>query len=396
MSTLTCTAPREAKTRTRLVTGQLALVFLAGFGALASFDLLISVMPLYVSQKYASSAGSASAGLVTGVLLLGTVLAEAGSAYLMNRFGYRVALAIGSVMLGVPALAMLTHDPLGLVVATALIRGFGFGLTTVVIGALVAELLPPERRGEGLGLYGLVDGTGEVVALPAGVWLAEHFGYSLVAVMAAVAAFISLAVALLVRAPETTQEESDDIGLLAGLRHGGQLAPALAFAATAVAAGIVISFLPLTHGVSVSIATAGLFVQALAASVTRWWAGRIGDRHGHARLMVPALVIAAAGLGMMVWPGHPALVMVGMCLFGAGFGIMQNATLALMMDRVPTSLGTANALWNLAYDGGYGAGPAAFGLMVAHTGFPAGFGLTGALILLALPVIVADKHHRQL
>jgi MFS family permease len=392
MSTLTCTAPREITTRTRLVTGQLALVFLAGFGALASFDLLISVMPLYVS-----SAGSASAGLVTGVLLLGTVLAEAGSAYLMNRFGYRVALAIGSVLLGAPALAMLTRDPLGLVVATTLIRGFGFGLTTVVIGALVAELLPPERRGEGLGLYGLVDGTGEVVALPAGVWLAEHFGYSLVAVMAAGAAFISLVVAGLVRAQESTaQEESDDIGLLAGLRRGGQLAPALAFAATAVAAGIVISFLPLTHGVSVSIATAGLFVQALTAAASRWWAGRIGDKRGHARLMVPALVIAAAGMGMMLWPSSPALVITGMCLFGAGFGIMQNATLALMMDRVPSSLGTANALWNLAYDGGYGAGPAAFGLMVAHTGFPAGFGLTGALILLALPAIIADKHHRQL
>jgi MFS family permease len=199
-----------------------------------------------------------------------------------------------------------------------------------------------------------------------------------------------------VKAPESTVEETDDIGLLAGLRNGGQLAPVLTFAATAVAAGIVISFLPLTRGVSVSIATAGLFAQALTAAVSRWWAGRSGDRHGHARLVVPALVIAAAGMGIMVRPSSPALVIIGMCLFGAGFGIMQNATLALMMDRVPSSLGTANALWNLAYDGGYGAGPAAFGLVVAHIGYPAGFGLTGAFILLALPAMAMDKHHRQL
>jgi hypothetical protein len=34
----------------------------------------------------------------------------------------------------------------------------------------------------------------------------------------------------------------------------------------------------------------------------------------------------------------------------------------------PSGLGTASALWNLAYDAGYGAGPAVFGLFVSHTG----------------------------
>jgi hypothetical protein len=75
-----------------------------------------------------------------------------------------------------------------------------------------------------------------------------------------------------------------------------------------------------------------------------------------------------------------------MCVFGAGFGIVQNATLALMMERVPASgIGTATAIWNLAYDAGYGAGPAAFGLFVVHTGYPIGLALTGMLIVAALP-----------
>ena len=91
------------------------------------------------------------------------------------------------------------------------------------------------------------------------------------------------------------------------------------------------------------------------------------------------------------------MVIAGMCLFGAGFGIMQNAALALMMDRMPPAgLGTASALWNLAYDSGYGAGPAAFGLVVGRTGYPVGFGLTAALMLLALPASFRDKHHGQL
>jgi hypothetical protein len=75
-----------------------------------------------------------------------------------------------------------------------------------------------------------------------------------------------------------------------------------------------------------------------------------------------------------------------MCVFGAGFGISQNATFVLMVDRMPESgLGTASALWSLAYDAGYGAGPAVFGLAVGHTGYPVAFAATAVLMLTALP-----------
>ena len=88
----------------------------------------------------------------------------------------------------------------------------------------------------------------------------------------------------------------------------------------------------------------------------------------------------------MIWLPSPAAVLAGMALFGTGFGIIQNATLVLMIDRMPASgLGTASALWNLAYDAGYGAGPAVFGLFAGRTGYPAAFALTGLLMLAVLP-----------
>ena len=127
-------------------------------------------------------------------------------------------------------------------------------------------------------------------------------------------------------------------------------------------------------------------MQALTATAGRWWAGRRGDRHGHAGLLIPGLAIAAAGMVAMIWLQSPAAVLAGMALFGAGFGIIQNATLVLMIDRMPASgLGTASALWNLAYDAGYGAGPAVFGLFAGRTGYPAAFALTGLLMLAVLP-----------
>ena len=113
------------------------------------------------------------------------------------------------------------------------------------------------------------------------------------------------------------------------------LRPGLVFAATTVSAGVVASFLPLAAGVSAGVATLGLFAQAVTATASRWWAGRRGDRHGHAGLLIPGLLIAAAGMASLIWVSAPVAVIAGMCLFGIGFGIAQNATFALMIDRAP-------------------------------------------------------------
>src|SRR6266702_3145147 len=210
--------------RARLISGRLALVLMSSFGALTSFYLLLSVTPMYAVS---AGAGSAEAGVVTGSLMLATVLAEFTSARLMRRYGYRTVFAAGALLLGGPALALLGPHSVITIVAVSIARGVGFGLNTVVIGALVATALPPGRRGEGIALAPLA-------AIP---WLTS---------------------------PADHQAEADPgtaqpAGLLASLRSGGQLRPSLVFAATTVSAGVVAAFLPLAAGVSGGVAALGLF-----------------------------------------------------------------------------------------------------------------------------------------
>jgi predicted MFS family arabinose efflux permease len=396
MSTLTCTGPRQSSRpdsarASRLLSGPLVLVFVAEFSSLTSFYLLLSVTPVYAA---AVGAGSAGAGLVTGVLLLGTVAAELAAPVLMRRLKFRTLLIVGALLLGVPALALLASGSLVLMVAVSVVRGFGFGLSTVISGALTAMLVPPQRRGEGLGLFGVVATAPGIVALPAGVWLAGRFGIAVVVVMAAVAALVP--VAAFPWLPGRTSPGADGPGsasrLLSGLRQGSQRRPFLIFAASTMAGGVVVSFLPLAAGVPGTVVAAGLLAQALTATVSRWWAGRSGDRRGHARLLVPALVIASAGMITMIWITSPVAVITGMCLFGTGFGIIQNATFTLMIDRMAAAgPGMASAMWNLAYDAGYGAGPAIFGLFAGHTGYPAAFAVMGVLMLAALPAARRER-----
>ncbi len=360
----------------------LALTFMAEFASLTSFLLLISVMPMLAA---AAGASSAAVGLITGALLAGSVIAEAAAAFAIKRFGYRVVLAAGALLLGAPTLALLSREPQTIMIAVSFVRGLGFGLCGVATGALTARLLPPERRGEGLGLLGIVSGVPAIVALPAGAWLGGHHQATVAAAIAMVTGLMPLAALRWLPGGRPGSQVSG--GPVAGSR--GALRLPLVFATCTVAAGVIDSFLPLARGVPSSISSAALLVQAITATISRWQAGRYGDRYGHVRLLIPAIVVSALGMAVMIWLASPVAMLAGMVLFGAGFGVVENSTFALLIEQLPEA--KASALWNLAYDAGYGAGPVMFGLFSARTGYPAAFALTGVLVLAALPVALRER-----
>ena len=374
--------------RPPLVSRALLLVFVASFGAMTGFYLLLSVVPLYADSV---GAGGVGAGLTTGALMAATVAGELAVPRLAARFGYRAVFAAGLVLLGAPALALPASTTLAAILAVSVVRGLGFAIVVVVGGALVASLVPGARRGEGLGLFGIVVGVPGVAALPLGVWLVGEAGYPAVFAAGAAAALAGLVV--VPGLPGRAARREAPVGVLAGMRTPALVRPAAAFAVAAMAAGVVVTFLPLaTGGSSGRLAAVALFVQAAASTGTRWWAGRYGDRHGPAVLLVPGVVATAAGIATLVMVDRPAAVLAGMAVFGCGFGVTQIATMTVMLSRVtPSGFGTVSAIWNLAYDLGIGAGALGFGVVAAQTGYPAAFAVTAALVLAGLVPLWLDR-----
>ena len=374
----------------RLFTRPFALACGAALANLTAFYLPLSVVP---ARAVAAGAPDGAAGLVTAALMLGGVLAECVAPRLMARFGDRAVLAAGLLLLGGAALLLVPAVDVVSAVLVCGLRGVGFGFAVVVTGALVARHVPAARRGEGLAVAGVVACVPAVAALPAGVWLAAVCGADVVFVVAAVVALAgALApLALVARAGDSatavgsagSEAAAAGSGLVALARTPVQRRTAVLFAATTVAAGIVVAYLPLAAtGPAVAV---GLFVQALAATTGRYGAGRWGDRHGHARLVAPGL--AACGLGMLLLLGvdQATLLLAAMAVFGTGFGVAQSATYAVMVERAPADgHGAVSALWNLAYDLGYGVGPLAFAALVGASGYPAAFALTGLVVLAGL------------
>jgi predicted MFS family arabinose efflux permease len=254
-------------------------------------------------------------------------------------------------------------------------------------GALAAALMPADRRGRGLAATGVVSGVSALAAMPLGLWVAGEWGFAPVFVLTAAVPLVAMAaVPFLPRvdvpraaAPRTARRRP-------AILAWPLLRPAVLFAVCTSAAGVLVTFLPMALDPRLAwVAPVALFVQPAVTTAARWIAGRLGDRHGQARLLVPGVVLSVAGLAALAATGSAAVVLLGAAAVGAGFGVLQNATLALMYARAPRSAYSGvSALWNAAYDLGLALGAIGVGLLVSSAGFAAAFLLTAAGMLPAL------------
>jgi predicted MFS family arabinose efflux permease len=378
----------DTLTRTRLLTRPLLLRFVSIVGSSIGFYLPLSVVPLFA--KHAGS--DRAAGLATVALLLATVACELVTPRLVARVGYRWALTLGLTLLGAPTVVLTFTAGTYAIVAVSVVRGAGFAVCTVAGGALTATLIPAGRRGEGLAFVGLVSGASGLLALPAGVWAAARWGYSPVFLATTVTTLLALVSVPGLPRRSTAARPARHDGVLAGLRSPALTRPATIFAASTAAVGVLVTFVPLAMIGRPALAAAALLAQPAAATAARWVAGRLGDRYGPGRLLVPGLALAAAGMAGIAATGTPAAVIGGSLVFGAGFGILQNTTLAIMYARVPAGgESTVSAIWNTAYDLGMAAGALAAGLVVASVGYPTTFVLTAAAMLPAFALVYRDR-----
>lgn len=391
----------------RLLTAPVAWFMVCAFCAMANFYLLMSVLPLDASR-----AGTAAAGLVTGVSMLGCVATEILFGTRVGRLGHLPAMVLGTVLLAVPdamlaggrslplveglTLPLVGGQGLPLLLGAALVRGVGLAVLVVAGTGIAAAAAPPGRRGETLGLYGLAVSLPGALGLPAGVWIAHAYGFRAVYLLGL--GFGLVAIALVVLIPRRRRRvDRQSGGGFRVLLQARARRPALVFLTTTIAAGIYASFIPIAmSGTPAVLISAALLAQTAAAALTRWVAGRIGDRIGPRRLLVPAVLTGVAGavLAIVIW--EPVLVVAGMLLFGVGFGALQNLTLAMMYEGVAErDFGGVSTVWNTAFDSGMGGGAVGFGFLSQASGFPLGLAATAVVLAFGLGPAVRDSADRR-
>lgn len=365
---------------------RLSAVTVLGF---VSFCLTLSSLPSWATEGGASPA---SAGLVTTVMLICTVLTQGLVPAAVTRFGLSPVLIAGLVALGLPAPLYLAHHALWWLLVVSGVRGLGFAVITVLGATITARVAPPSQRGEAIGLYGLAIALPNLLAVPGGVALQAngHFGW--VAMIAATPLLAIPLVPALARSVSTARI-GERLGRRAARAAIAAVAwPSLILLVVTFAGGGLLTFLPIARPGGV-VAAGALLLFGATAAISRWAAGVAADQIGLRWLLplslgVAVLGLAGVGASLLGEPGPAAAfgILVGAGLFGIGYGATQNLTLVVALARTPHD-NIASAVWNIGFDTGTALGAFAVGLVAATgLGLAWTFIASTLLILAVLPL----------
>jgi predicted MFS family arabinose efflux permease len=373
--------PRVSLWRSR---GMQALIGVTALG-FASYCLTLASLPFYAVS---GGAAESTAGVVTAVFLLVTIAVQLAVPALTARFGVGPVLVGGLAAMGLPAPLYVLDDSVGWISALSAVRGGGFAVLTVLGATLAAQVAPPERRGESIGLYGLAIAVPNLVAVPAGVALVldDHVGWLSWLAFSPVLGI--LLVPLLVRSIGPQPGPTAGSGRAAMV---AALLPSMVLFVVTLAGGGLVTFLPIERPDGV-LATVALLLFGATGAVTRWRAGLLADRLGSRVLLPLSLVVAAVGLVVTaagLWAGD-AGVLLGAAVFGAGYGAVQNLTLVTAFARAGEGgTTTASAMWNASFDAGTALGALTLGFLAAGIGLDWTYVVVGALLVAAVPLASA-------
>jgi len=356
----------------------------------------------FLLPKYLASTGEPASriGFVMAGFGVACILTIPFLRAIVETLGRRGTLIAANLLLATAAALFGLFDRPGLLaIPLRASEGVTWTLMFSTAMTLTADLAPPERLAQAIGLAGGASLVMNALAPAIGEPLADHLGYRSVFFVAALAALGAAALARrlpITQAPAATGAgatppvpQPAPAGEGGGAGRPSHLAIYAVFGSAGLAFSCLFAFLApfaLDSGVH---AVRAFFIGYTSAAITvRVFGGRLSDRLGHRAVATTALLLygaAVASAGALA-PFHLGLL--GL-VFGTAHGAAYPALMAMLVQatplgRRPRALGIANGAMSLGISA---VAPA--GVVATRLGYPALFalvgGLTSATALLLLP-----------
>lgn len=361
-----------------LLSGPFARVTAANFFFFLNFASFF-LLPLYVK---ALGGSEATVGAVMGTGGVATLLVLPLIGFAIDRFGRRRFFALGTVGMAAAALGYLFIDAIGPVLyGLRLVQGVSFAAAFTASTTLAAELAPPSRRAEALGVFGISTLLTHALAPTLGEELIRRRGFPALFVVAAACTIVPLlflhGVPRHRGAAAATQPARWRVSRLQWVLIATMTFSGMGF-------GAVMTFIP-TFVRGTGLGRVAFFYGSYTATaiLTRLVGGGLSDSLGRRAVVLPTLLMLATSIFVLaVVRSVPVLVLAG-TLFGAAQGLSYPTMHAFLVDLSPNEhLGRAQALFNGAFNLGVMSSAFIFGVVADQWGQRPMFAMAGLTPLL--------------
>lgn len=358
-------------------------VCLANFLMACSFNLLMPSIPLYITEQM--GVAQSQTGIVLASYAIALMFVRPFSGFIVDLYSRKTILLIAFSCYVLIFFGYFWATTVMLFILVRFMHGITWGLSTVSSSTLAIDVVPSERRAEGIGYYG----TFMNVAMAIGPFIAIHiynnYGFHILLWCAILMGALGIVTVSLIKAPERPKVERQKLSLDRFFLVKGwpiflnQLLPCFAW-------GTIGPFVA-QYGKQINIPNAGIFFLFWAGGIiaSRVFAGKLVDKGKIHEVNVSAMAIVGIAFFAFASIHNIYAFCIAGLFIGIGFGMMFPALQTLYINMAENNQrGTANSTYLIGFDLGLALGMLIGGYITGFMSFEALYLVASGLCILSI------------
>lgn len=368
------------------------------------FYSLVTTLPLFVIRVLEGS--EADGALIITIMLVSTIIVRPIAAKILEKVGKKRTLIMSVLLFTVTTFFYIWIDTYIPLLILRFIHGLSYGIASTATGAIVADVVPTERRGEGIGYFSLANNLAVVIGPFIGLTLLQFVSFETLFIVLSVLMIVGVLFALSVQVPEVTTRVVEPINQpplkskfsISDLFEKKAMPIALLGSLVAISYASIISFISV-YSDSIGLATAaGYFfvIFAVVMILSRPYFGKRFDKKGPKSVIVPCFTLFATGLILLSFTTTALMLFLAAALIGLGYGTLVPSFQTMAIQASPeTRSGHATATFFTLFDLGIAIGTFIWGYVVAIFNFQQLYIICAILIIIVLGLFLQHYSKKQ-
>ncbi|MEH7342871.1 MFS transporter [Bacillus sp. JJ1532] len=364
-------------------------ISITSFFMFIGFYILLTTLPIYVLDDL--NGNGTQVGLITSVFLIAAVLIRPLSGKWLDEIGRKKILFIALILFFVSSIFYFWANTMPTLLILRFVHGIGFGMVTTAAGAIAADIVPNERKGEGLGYYSMFMNLAMVMGPFAGLTIIQYSSFNSLFMLCSILSFLAILLSFAVQLPKGNTLESKPA-------QPQKLSIDSLFEKKAIPVSIVAGILAISYSgilafISVYAKELGLIeaasfffvVYAAAMLISRPFTGKWFDLYGENKIIYPAIILFAIGMFLLSQATTTFGFLLAGVIIGLGYGSLTPCLQTIAIKNSdPSRRGLATSTFFTFFDTGIGLGSYVLGIIAAYTSFSTVYFILVGVIFLAL------------